>query len=395
MNERRRIADLERLHARQAAIEEEEKRQLQAEQRRQQQEEEEKKKKDKIKLLLIQRQLEEKHFGPKRKKLKKSQSLPILLLHCIHRDSNKRSMNNSIPCHNGPSSMITVPVFHHPKKLKLFISMAQERAKCIGNRHHQDTTNMQEQYHSHSHPNGLHHPFVATAMVASTSDLNNGMITQLETIHVKEIEECAICLELMEVGNAIFTTACAHSFHWGCLKEIQRSDVSNADKCPACRAIMEEMQVKKQCDHPRVRTGHRFCRDCGQAVTEADVKPRPSENPSINTTAQTTSTPPPTSYRANAQGALVRCPQCQIQMRVLPHMYNMRVACPSGHMFLVQVAGHGSNSHRGTNTSTTGSSYNRVESNVSSGIAGPTPRLGNINAGYPGFYRSTNSYSEL
>ncbi|OQR99374.1 hypothetical protein ACHHYP_06940 [Achlya hypogyna] len=173
------------------------------------------------------------------------------------------------------------------------------------------------------------------------------VITQLESV----IEECAICLEVLEMGHAIYTTACGHSFHWSCLKDIKSSESSNSDQCPSCRANMSEVQIKKACDHPRVRASHKFCRDCGERVTPADVKARPDEASSPAPSA----TPPANgaTYRAGSQGALVQCPQCRIQMRVLPHMYNMyvtgsrhrkltksdrRVACPSGHMFQVQVA---------------------------------------------------------
>lgn len=146
---------------------------------------------------------------------------------------------------------------------------------------------------------------------------------------VAEAEECAICLEEMEIGNAIFTTACGHSFHWTCLRNMP--DTSNCDKCPACRAVMSEMQLKKQCAHPRVRPQHKFCRDCGAQVKQQTPPPAP-------TPPQQTRGTPSSSYRAGSQGAIVRCPQCRMQMRVLPHMYNMRVACPAGHQFQVAVS---------------------------------------------------------
>ncbi|CAI5734086.1 unnamed protein product [Hyaloperonospora brassicae] len=212
------------------------------------------------------------------------------------------------------------------------------------------------------------------------------------TTVVQEAEECAICLETMDVGNAIYTTACGHSFHWSCLKAIQQSDSSNYDKCPSCRATMTEMQVKKQCDHPRVRLGHRFCRDCGAAATERDAKPRvddtaPMGGPNVPmlTAAAAPELHQPASYRASPHGALVRCPQCHIQMRVLPHMYNMRVACLAGHMFLVQVAnqpGGGTGGGRG--------SYGGL-----GGPAGPRVPMRGASTGYPGsYYHSTHNYSE-
>ncbi|RQM28678.1 hypothetical protein B5M09_007994 [Aphanomyces astaci] len=176
---------------------------------------------------------------------------------------------------------------------------------------------------------------------------NPSAITQVESIS----EECAICLDVLEAGNAIYTTACGHSFHWSCLKDIKQSSSTNSDHCPSCRYVLHigtwdedwsivimlisrssltEVQIKKKCDHPRVRATHKFCRDCGEPVTAADIKHRPEE---AGTTAPRSQ--PPTrspasggalsgaTYRAGSQGALVQCPQCRIQMRVLPHMYNM------------------------------------------------------------------------
>ena len=160
---------------------------------------------------------------------------------------------------------------------------------------------------------------------------------------ILEAEECAICLEPMQLGSAIYTTACNHRFHWNCLKEIQKSDASNYDKCPSCRSTMSEMQVKKHCEHPRARRNHKFCRDCGEPVKESDFKPRAEEShPQQHRHQQQRPAAPPGGsnnpvYRAGSQGAIVRCPQCQMQMRVLPHMFNMRVACPSGHQFRVAI----------------------------------------------------------
>jgi len=57
------------------------------------------------------------------------------------------------------------------------------------------------------------------------------------------IEECPICLEDMEVGNALIQTACGHSFHWKCLKDIQKSDSSNYEKCPTCRYILISLKI--------------------------------------------------------------------------------------------------------------------------------------------------------
>ncbi|OQS06203.1 hypothetical protein THRCLA_01744 [Thraustotheca clavata] len=185
------------------------------------------------------------------------------------------------------------------------------------------------------------------------------MITQVESV----IEECAICLEVLEMGHAIFTTSCGHSFHWSCLKDIKSSHASNSDQCPSCRASMSDLQIKKACDHPRVRATHKFCRDCGEPVTAADVKQRVEEP--TTTSMPSAASPAPgangATYRAGSQGALVQCPQCRIQMRVLPHMYNMRVACPSGHMFQVQVA---------PSTQSSGRSMSSYSRNTTSGYPG-------------------------
>ncbi|CAI5715611.1 unnamed protein product [Peronospora destructor] len=235
-------------------------------------------------------------------------------------------------------------------------------------------------------------PYATGEIFEDKEDLDGAKT--VETTVVQEAEECAICLETMDVGDAIYTTACGHSFHWSCLKEIQKSDSSNYDKCPSCRATMTEMQVKKQCDHPRVRLGHRFCRDCGASATERDAKPRVDDTTAVNSSGMRMSIPSgepnlnqPVSYSASSHGALVHCPQCHIQMRVLPHMFNMRVACPSGHMFLVQVAGQA-----GSGGDVRGG-YGIGSQGVLGGSRIP-PR--GMNMGYPGSYhRSTNAYSEL
>ena len=187
-----------------------------------------------------------------------------------------------------------------------------------------------------------------------------------------DADECAICLENMLLGSAIFTTGCGHNFHFNCLKEIQKSDSSNFDKCPACRTIMSEMQMKKRCDHPRVRKMHQFCRDCGEGVTENDAKERIEDRLSTvnlfddegtsggggsaagrgnggssgrgNGGGSPAAQPPSQSSHPNTQGAIIRCPVCSMQMRVLPHMFNMRVACPAGHQFLVSVSNERGNS---------------------------------------------------
>ncbi|DAZ95410.1 TPA: hypothetical protein N0F65_006300 [Lagenidium giganteum] len=311
MLERRRAEDIERSRARQQAAIEEENRTREAEQQRKAQEEREAAAREKSRREMKLRALEEKHLGPRpdRNRVRRTRSL----------DDARHAVS--------PAAQL---IEHE-------ISEVEKRAVRL-----LPTTTISTQ-------DGV----LAAAPMATSEAI---------PMPVHEAEECAICLESMEVGQAIYTTECGHSFHWNCLKDIQKSDTSNYDKCPSCRAVMTEMQVKKNCDHPRVRVGHRFCRDCGNPASEFDVKPRPSDpvvpppNPGPNQ---------PASYRASSHGALVRCPQCQIQMRVLPHMYNMRVACPSGHMFLVQVAGGG---------------------------RPPPPRQA-----YPGpsYYRSGNAYSEL
>lgn len=278
--ERRRAEDVERARARQLAIVEEEQRMRAAEQQRRDQERAEQQARDKSRREMRLRQLEEKHLGPRPDRVRRSRSL----------DDCGRSLRRSL--------------------------FASERARCL-----QDAEKRSLALFAHP-------VAAADEMKPPTAAAMASSLTPAATTVVQEAEECALCLEPMDVGNAIYTTECGHSFHWMCLKEIQSSDTSNYDKCPSCRSTMTEMQVKKHCNHPRVRLGHRFCRDCGSAVTERDAKPRPPENVNGFEGLAPAPTPPPpsnqpVSYRASSHGALVRCPQCHIQMRVLPHMYNM------------------------------------------------------------------------
>ncbi|TMW57938.1 hypothetical protein Poli38472_013412 [Pythium oligandrum] len=342
MYERRRAEDIERARARQQAVMEEEERARREEQMRQDQLLAEELAREESRRLLHQRALELKHLGPRpdRGTIKRTRSLD-------------------------DGAYVAVP---YRKEMHLFIHDAEARAvNLLDNK-----------------------PYATEAVGTATPTV---MAVQ-QAAMAPEAEECAICLDTMEVGNAIYTTACGHSFHFQCLKAIQSSDSSNYDKCPSCRAVMTEMQVKKQCDHPRVRAGHRFCRDCGSSVSDREARPRPGD-------AQTSPMGPPpqqqpTSYRAGAHGALVRCPQCQIQMRVLPHMYNMRVACPSGHMFLVQVAGQmpGMGGMGGGSMSTSGIGMGSRSSSM--GLRGRLQQRGSHSA-YPGaaYYRAPNAYSEL
>ncbi|CEG39104.1 and ph domain-containing protein 6-like [Plasmopara halstedii] len=344
MLERRRAEDVERARARQAAAQEEEERQREAERYQRERDVAEAQARRELRL----RALEEKHLGPRpdRRTLQSRYS---------------RSLDDCA-CHGPPQSL-------YSKELSSFIEDAEKRSVALTAK-----------------------PYAADGLFDDKMDLDG--TETLRTTVVQEADECAICLETMDVGTAIYTTACGHSFHWSCLKEIQKSDSSNYDKCPSCRATMTEMQVKKQCDHPRVRFGHRFCRDCGAAVTEADAKPRGDAfGGTVGTIGMRMSTPSgptdlnhPVSYRASSHGALVRCPQCHIQMRVLPHMYNMRVACPSGHMFLVQVAGPAGN----------GGANGGYGFGAHGGLAGPRMPPRGLNRGYPGsHYRPANAYPEL
>ncbi|KAG3068047.1 hypothetical protein PI124_g21694 [Phytophthora idaei] len=345
MLERRRAEDVERARARQVAALEEEERQREAERTQIEREVAEAQARREMRL----RAIEEKHLGP-RPDLRTLRSRYSRSLDDCARDAPPQSL--------------------YSKELSSFLEDAEKRSVAL-----------------------VAKPYATGDIFEDKMDLDGAQT--VETTVVQEAEECAICLDTMDVGDAIYTTACGHSFHWSCLKEIQKSDSSNYDKCPSCRATMAEMQVKKQCDHPRVRLGHRFCRDCGAAVTEREAKPRADESGGAVGAAgmrmSTPSGPPdlnqPVSYRASSHGALVRCPQCHIQMRVLPHMYNMRVACPSGHMFLVQVAGQAENGGGGRGGYSFGSRGGLVDSRV--------PSRG-MSMGYPGsHYRSTNAYSEL
>ncbi|KAG2780121.1 hypothetical protein PC129_g21409 [Phytophthora cactorum] len=345
MLEHRRAEDVERARARQVAALEEEERQREAERTQREREVAEAQARREMRL----RAIEEKHLGP-RPDLRTLRSRYSRSLDDCARDAPPQSL--------------------YSKELSSFLEDAEKRSVAL-----------------------VAKPYATGDIFEDKMDLDGAQT--VETTVVQEAEECAICLDTMDVGDAIYTTACGHSFHWSCLKEIQKSDSSNYDKCPSCRATMAEMQVKKQCDHPRVRLGHRFCRDCGAAVTEREAKPRADESGGAVGAAgmrmSTPSGPPdlnqPVSYRASSHGALVRCPQCHIQMRVLPHMYNMRVACPSGHMFLVQVAGQAGNGGGGRGGYSFGSRGGLADSRV--------PSRG-MSMGYPGsHYRSTNAYSEL
>uniref|UniRef100_M4BGL6 RING-type domain-containing protein n=1 Tax=Hyaloperonospora arabidopsidis (strain Emoy2) TaxID=559515 RepID=M4BGL6_HYAAE len=345
MLERRRAEDVNRARARQVAALEEAGRQREAE--RSQREREVALAQARRELRL--RALEEKHLGPRPDvRTLRSRSLRS-------RDDWARD--------DGPQSL-------HSKELGSFLKDAEKRSVALV-----------------AEPCGISDGFVEDKQ----NLLEGGCETLETTTVVQEAEECAICLETMDVGNAIYTTACGHSFHWSCLKEIQNSDSSNYDKCPSCRATMTEMQVKKQCDHPRVRLGHRFCRDCGAAATERDAKPRVDDTAAMGRPSlpmPSAANPPelnqPVSYRASPHGALVRCPQCHIQMRVLPHMYNMRVACLAGHMFLVQVSSQPGGTGGGRGSYGLG------------GSGGPRMPMRGASTGFPGsYYHSTHNYSEL
>ncbi|KAI9921434.1 hypothetical protein PsorP6_000841 [Peronosclerospora sorghi] len=361
MLERRRAEDIERARARQVAAMQEEERQRELERHQRERE---------IAEALARREkrlrtIEERHLGP-RPDLRTLRSRYSRSLDDCARDARPQSL--------------------YTKELSSFLEDAEKRSVAL-----------------------IAKPCCSQDMFEDKEDV---VVTEsVETTMVQEADECAICLETMDVGHAIYTTACGHSFHWSCLKEIQKSDSSNYDKCPSCRATMTEMQVKKQCDHPRVRLGHRYCRDCGAAITESDAKPRMGDPAAGDGAAGSgmhrmlarsgaVNGNQPMSFRGSPHGALVRCPQCQIQMRVLPHMYNIlcvwalplsalkkfgvfsihsrRVACPSGHMFLVQVA--------------TSSAHGRYDSR--GGPTGPRVASRDIAIGYPAsYYRPT--YSEL
>ncbi|UIZ21249.1 hypothetical protein KXD40_000535 [Peronospora effusa] len=370
MMERRRAEDVERARARQVAVLEEEERQREAERNQREREVAEAQTRREMRL----RAIEEKHLG----------SRPNLR---TLRYRYSRSLDDC--AQDAPARSL------YSKELSSFLEDAEKRSVAL-----------------------VAKPYATGEIFEDKEDLDGAKT--VETTVVQEAEECAICLETMDVGDAIYTTACGHSFHWSCLKEIQKSDSSNYDKCPSCRATMTEMQVKKQCDHPRVRLGHRFCRDCGASTTERDAKPRIDDTTAVSSSGMRMSTPSgasnlnqPVSYSANSHGALVRCPQCHIQMRVLPHMYNMyvvivivndllcsranivrmrlfdsrRVACPSGHMFLVQVAGQAGSG---------GSIRGGYGIGSRGGLGGSRIPPRGMSMGYPGSYhRSTNAYSEL
>lgn len=157
------------------------------------------------------------------------------------------------------------------------------------------------------------------------------------------VEECSICFEYLQ-ASAIFTTSCNHRFHYQCIV----LNMEKSNECPICRKEISEIKSKQECKHPRIRNTHRYCRDCGKQVQNIPANQnsnlgnsanhnssqgnRANQNPR-NTIANQNST-----FRAGQHGAVVRCPVCQIRIRVLPNMYNMRVACPAGHQFQVSLS---------------------------------------------------------
>ncbi|OWZ07568.1 hypothetical protein PHMEG_00020022 [Phytophthora megakarya] len=213
MLERRRAEDVERARARQVAALEEEERQREAERTQREREVAEAQARREMRL----RAIEEKHLGPR-------PDLRTL------KSRYSRSLDDS--ARDAPTQSL------YSKELSSFLEDAETRSTDA-----QELSSFLEDAEKRS-----------VALVAkpyATGDIFEDKEDVVETTMVQEAEECAICLETMDVGDAIYTTACGHSFHWSCLKEIQKSDSSNYDKCPSCRATMEEMQVKKQCDHPR------------------------------------------------------------------------------------------------------------------------------------------------
>ncbi|KAJ0393159.1 hypothetical protein P43SY_010456 [Pythium insidiosum] len=198
MQERRRAEDIERARARQQAAVEEEQRAAAAEQQRREQLELEQRAREENRRVIQRRALELKHLGPRpdRSALRRCRSL----------DDCRR-----------------VALSAYQKDIDSFIPDVEERSLEI-----LDMAGVKPSAEAVQPPSAT---ATATAIDEPTA--------------VPEADECAICLDNMDVGEAIFTTACGHSFHWRCLKEIQASDASNYDKCPSCRTIMEEVQVKR------------------------------------------------------------------------------------------------------------------------------------------------------
>ncbi|KAF1774371.1 Zinc finger, FYVE-related [Phytophthora cactorum] len=300
MLERRRAEDVERARARQVAALEEEERQREAERTQREREVAEAQARREMRL----RAIEEKHLGP-RPDLRTLRSRYSRSLDDCARDAPPQSL--------------------YSKELSSFLEDAEKRSVAL-----------------------VAKPYATGDIFEDKMDLDGAQT--VETTVVQEAEECAICLDTMD-------------FPLSCLKEIQKSDSSNYDKCPSCRATMAEMQVKKQCDHPRVRLGHRFCRDCGAAVTEREAKPRADESGGAVGAAgmrmSTPSGPAGPESTGFVSGELAR-----------------RARAVSTEMAVVDVVATASDSRGGL-----------ADSRV--------PSRG-MSMGYPGsHYRSTNAYSEL
>jgi hypothetical protein len=58
-----------------------------------------------------------------------------------------------------------------------------------------------------------------------------GHLSILRKHSVRQTEECAICLGVVESGESVYDVPCGHIFHEQCLEEWLNSNAN----CPACR----------------------------------------------------------------------------------------------------------------------------------------------------------------
>lgn len=94
---------------------------------------------------------------------------------------------------------------------------------------------IQEIFHSSNKKNGG----AARAMAAAATTVDN----EKEESRLSAQYTCAICLEVLCLGNTnMTTTGCGHTFHFSCLLKSLRSK----NLCPMCRGELEESRPKPQ-----------------------------------------------------------------------------------------------------------------------------------------------------
>jgi len=63
----------------------------------------------------------------------------------------------------------------------------------------------------------------------------NQILFKLKIINNIEVDNCAICLEQMEINKYIYQTICKHKFHKNCLEHFIIHKKYNIS-CPLCRS---------------------------------------------------------------------------------------------------------------------------------------------------------------